>query len=366
MNDDPRDFFPADYFAARAAFRLRAAAGQPTRHVIDARGPAGEDLTIDSAYVGAESPQRLVILTSGIHGVEGSAGSALQQLWLSDFAHRLPGDTGMLLVHALNPYGFAYGRRVNENNVDLNRNAVAEFPGPANPAYARLAAWLNPVSPVPRVDDVVWRGLPLLLRYGRAALVQAIAAGQYEFPRGLFYGGRERQPSLRIFSGLLAAPRLQAAREVWHFDLHSGLGRYGQHQLLLEASPASPEYARFAQWFGADAVRSDLAGDALYTAHGILPVLTRRAFPGARVHAATVEFGTYGPLTLLRRLRTENRLQHHGARHAADAPRIRQDLCEALSPLDPAWRAAVLSRGRQLWSQLAAALAAAPAPTGPG
>lgn len=297
--------------------------------------------------------------------MEGYAGSALQQLWLAEFAHRLPDNTGMLLVHALNPHGFAHSRRVNENNIDLNRNALAEFPGPANAAYARLNRWLNPASPAPRVEDLLWRGLLLLLRHGRAALVQAIAAGQYDFPRGLFYGGREREPSLRIFSDLLSAPRLQAAREVWHLDFHSGLGRYGKHQLLLEAPPVSPEHARFAHWFGADALRSDhTENPAHYTAHGILSVLTRQAFPRARVQAATVEFGTYGPLTLLRRLRAENRLQHYGARHATQAPRIRRELCEALSPRDPAWRAAVLSRGRRLLTQLAAALGAPPS-TGP-
>lgn len=260
------------------------------------RGPNDEVLTIDSVYVGTEAPERLAILTRGVHGVEGYAGSALQQLWLAEFAHRLPDNTGMLLMHALNPHGFAHSRRVNENNIDLNRNALAEFPGPANAAYARLNRWLNPASPAPRVEDLLWRGLPLLLRHGRAALVQAIAAGQYDFPRGLFYGGREREPSLRIFSDLLFAPRLQAVREVWHLDFHSGLGRYGKHQLLLEAPPVSPEHARFAHWFGADALRSDhTENPAHYTAHGILPVLTRQAFPRARVQAATVEFGTYGP-----------------------------------------------------------------------
>ncbi len=33
-------------------------------------------------------------------------------------------NTGALLIHALNPYGFAWTRRVTEDNVDLNRNFV--------------------------------------------------------------------------------------------------------------------------------------------------------------------------------------------------------------------------------------------------
>lgn len=32
----------------------------------------------------------------------------------------------MLFIHAVNPYGFAWRRRVNENNVELNRSFLLE------------------------------------------------------------------------------------------------------------------------------------------------------------------------------------------------------------------------------------------------
>ena len=56
--------------------------------------------------------------------------------WLG--ARALPADTGALLVHAINPYGFAWTRRVNEDNADLNRN-FRDFamPAPVSPAYPR-------------------------------------------------------------------------------------------------------------------------------------------------------------------------------------------------------------------------------------
>ncbi len=352
------DYFPADYFTARTAFRARAADAEQSAHAIAAPGPNGETLNIDSAYLGNPAPRQLVVITSGVHGVEGYAGSALQQLWLAEFAGPLPVDAGVLLVHVLNPYGFAHGRRANEHNVDLNRNALAAFPGPANPAYQSLNPWLNPPSPAPRFDDFVWRALPLLLRHGRAALAQAIAAGQYEFPHGLFYGGREREPSLAIFTGLLAAPHFAGVQRIWHLDLHTGLGRYGRYQLLLEEQPAAREFERLARGFGAQAVKSDHASDAShYSAHGILPTLTRHAFPNALTLAVTVEFGTLGPATLLRRLRAENRVQHYGAQRSGGALRIRAQLCAALAPRDPAWRAAVIAGGRQLFTQLRAMLA---------
>lgn len=352
------DYFPSDYFAARSAFRTRAAHTEHSVHNIAAPGPNGEVLSIDSAYLGSAAPSQLLVITSGIHGVEGYAGSALQQLWLAEFSSELPLDTGVLLVHALNPHGFAHNRRVNEHNVDLNRNALATFPGPANPSYRSLNAWLNPTSPAPRIDDFMWRALPPLLRHGRAALAQAIAAGQYEFPQGLFYGGREREPSLAIFSDLLTAPRFANVQRVIHLDLHTGLGRYGHYQLLLEEPPSAPEFGHFTRAFGARAVKSDHASNAThYHAHGILPALTRQIFSSAFILTATVEFGTLAPTTLLRILRAENRAHHHGTRRRTDATRLRAALRDALAPSDPGWRAAVITGGRQIFIKLRRILA---------
>jgi hypothetical protein len=352
------NYFPADYFAARDAFRAGAADAERRVHTLAAVGPQRQTLSLDSAYVGSPVPRRLALLTSGIHGVEGYAGSALQQLWLAAFMGSLPADTGMLLVHALNPFGFAYGRRANEHNVDLNRNALAAFPGPANPGYRALNAWLNPASRAPRLDDFVWRALPLIVRHGRAALAQTIAVGQYEFPQGLFYGGREREPSLAILAGLLAEPRFAQVRRVWHLDLHTGLGRYGRYQLLLDVPPAATEFAHWARGFGAQVVKSDHLSHAThYHALGILAALVRRALPAAQVRSATVEFGTFGQATLLRLLRAENRVYHHGACGAAGAARIRAAVREALAPRDPSWRAAVIDGGRRIFTQLAALLA---------
>jgi len=347
------DYFPANYFAARMAFRARAAAGDLETHAIDAPGPNGESLSLDSAYLGSTTPRQLVVITSGIHGVEGYAGSALQQLWLAEFARPLPADTGALLVHALNPYGFAHDRRVNEQNVDLNRNALTAFPGPVNPAYRALNSWLNPPNPAPQIDDFFWRALPLLMRHGRSALTQAIAAGQYAFPQGLFYGGREREPSLAIFAGMLAVPRFAGVQRVWHLDLHTGLGRYGHCQLLMDMPPSSSEFMILARGFGTQLVKSDHPADAThYSAHGILPDLTRQAFPDALILAATVEFGTLGPATLLRRLRAENRAHFHGARGRGDTTRFRTALREALAPRDHVWRVNVMAGGRRIFTQL--------------
>src|SRR5688572_10663129 len=79
------------------------------------------DLTIDCAELRPRSPERLYVAVSGIHGVEGFAGNAIQCALLSSVLRRLDLErSGVLLVHGLNPFGMHHLRRVNAANVDLN------------------------------------------------------------------------------------------------------------------------------------------------------------------------------------------------------------------------------------------------------
>ena len=147
-------YFSADYATARKRFLSAAeAAGETCSLCLDAAGPEGSPLTIDIACLGSPAPERALLHTSGMHGVEGFAGSAIQ-LALLQRPLSLPPDGAVVLVHGLNPYGMAWLRRVNENNVDLNRNfltAGERYEGaptgyrretqvsPAQPAVARSA-----------------------------------------------------------------------------------------------------------------------------------------------------------------------------------------------------------------------------------
>ncbi|MBC7770167.1 MAG: DUF2817 domain-containing protein, partial [Phycisphaerales bacterium] len=69
-------YFHDDYGAARAAFRAAAceAGAKLGAYPIRARGPDGEALSIDTAWLGADAPKRLLVISSGTHGVEGPAG----------------------------------------------------------------------------------------------------------------------------------------------------------------------------------------------------------------------------------------------------------------------------------------------------
>ena len=351
--------FADTYDQARAQFLAAAIHSDARRSTftIAARGPQGEELAIDTARVGSERPHTLVLLTSGVHGVEGYAGSALQQLWLARFAHDLPPNVSVLLVHAVNPFGFAHGRRVNENNVDLNRNALTDFPGPTNAGYARVNRWLNPTTPVPVLDDFLLRGLWYRLRDGKPALQQAIAGGQYHFPQGLFYGGDNTQESLRIIAGILGDAGLQSAHTVLHIDLHTGLGKRGSYEMLLDYAPDSAPFTAFTRWFDPAHVVSDhAAGAANYVAHGMLTQLIERTFSAARTYTTVVDFGTVTSTRILKALRTENRLHHHGCADASRALRVRAKLRNAFYPPDLAWRDSILAHGHDIFTRLSSAL----------
>ena len=87
---------------------------------LDLVGPDGEDLTIDIAVLGSLTSNKLLLYTSGIHGVEGFAGSAIQLSVIDMLKNqKLIEDYCIIFVHIINPFGMAWHRRVNENNVDM-------------------------------------------------------------------------------------------------------------------------------------------------------------------------------------------------------------------------------------------------------
>ncbi len=222
------DHFSKNYAAARTRFIAAACAAGATMDELhlDAMGLDGMPLATEIAWFGSEAPERAIVHSSGIHGVEGFAGSAIQLALLSSEL-ALPDDCALIVVHCLNPYGMAWRRRYNENNVDLNRNFVvdeAKRSGAAD-AYHRLAGLLNPTR-LPGVDMFYPRALFSILNHGMPALRQAVAEGQYEYPKGLFFGGKQFEQSTMLFLGWLSL-RLKSVRKLFAIDVHTGLGKWG-------------------------------------------------------------------------------------------------------------------------------------------
>jgi hypothetical protein len=350
-------FFSPDYATARERFRdaARAAGASLDALGIEARGPRQEPLTIDIARLGTRDAHSVLLHTSGLHGVEAYAGAAVQLAAL-DGLPAPPSGCALVLVHVLNPYGMAWLRRANENNVDLNRNFLRRderWEG-APALYTRIDPLLNPPSP-PEPDGFRLRLALLALRHGLRAPRQAIAEGQYEFPRGLFYGGKALEPGPRSYLDWLRHNLAQATR-LLALDLHTGLGRRGEETLILEPGAHATPAAVLAQALGRRLI-DPTTGRAAYRARGGMGGVLPQTLPGARIDFVLQEIGTCPAVTVLLALREENRLYHHdetGLLHPNITHPAKQALCEALNPASLDWRRRAVGHGLSLLRAAAA------------
>ena len=345
-------FFSTDYCdGARLRFREAAEHGGARLSTLDldAKGPTGEDLTIDIAWFGAEQPRQVLLHSSGVHGVEAFAGSAIQLQWLAKGISP-PEDTAVVLVHVVNPYGMAGLRRFNESNVDLNRNFIptdAPYQG-APEGFEQLDSFLNPSTP-PSWDFYYLRAGWLIARYGMSALKQTIAGGQYENPKGLFFGGKSLQQGPRKLQQFVAN-RLADVEHLVVIDVHTGLGPFGVDTLLVHAADeGSPLYRTMQKVFGDRVASLDPDRSVAYRISGAYDTMYPRVLPKTDVYFVCQEFGTYNSVEVVGLLRAENRWHHHGKGGIDHASKL--ELKEAFNPDDESWRKEVLHRGAEVIEQ---------------
>jgi hypothetical protein len=351
--------FSPDYATARSRFRAAASSAGAwlESQRIDARGPDGLELSIDAALMGGSDCRRVVVVSSGLHGVEGFAGSAVQAAWLEDGPRRkaLPPDCGLIFLHGLNPFGFAWRRRTNEENVDLNRNFLlsGEPYAGAPPHYGELDRLFNPPSPPSRWDPFLLKALLAELRMGRGTLRQTLPVGQYEFPKGLFFGGRSASQTHRILGEQLPG-WLPAVEDVLHLDLHTGLGPWASYRLW----PSSPIDSPQGRWLRARFGRRVLM--TAYPARGAWGSWCTARFANRNYRFATVEFGTYWSVRVVAALRAENRADLCCPPGDPRLARARSRLVEAFAPSDPRWRDAVVRQGLALLDRAVEAMDGVP------
>lgn len=354
-------FFSKDYLSARAAF---LAASQNCGACVEtyrnelAEGD-GPSLYTDVAIIGDASAEKALVLMSGTHGVEGFAGSAIQTGAMdSGLFDNIGSNLKIVMIHALNPYGFANLRRTNEDNVDLNRNFL-DFtaPLPENQDYDRLADVIAPKSFAPQHNMIASLRIMLYrLRYGRTALQQAVSSGQYKHPTGLFYGGDAPVWS-HVTLREIVERFLSNARRVGLIDIHTGLGPHGFGELILHEASDDPALTRAAEWWGEERIKSAAGGDSVSSQlAGTVNLALSRMLPDAEVTAAGLEFGTLPLLDVFKAMRAENWLFHHGQEGALDSSGIKRGLLQAFCPDDDGWRKKVLEQGQWAVARACAAL----------
>lgn len=356
--------FPADYAEARDRF-LAAAEKRGavlSAEPVPARGPRGEELAIDVAYLGPEAPARLLAISSGVHGAEGFAGSAIQHQLLAEQLDglALPRDAGLLLVHAVNPFGFAAIRRVNESNVDLNRNFLRHpDEHEPNPDYDALYPYINPAS-LDEASDSESRAalLSFAQREGFPRLQAVLTRGQYAHPSGMQFGGAREEAS-NVALRAVARRETRGARRIAWIDVHTGLGPYGEVEMISELPADDPGLLR-ARAFWGGVVKTTASGESVSAAVcGSIDKGLPAELRDRELTLGCAEFGTVDPVRVFWAMRADNWLHAHGDPESDRGRAIREELLAVFRPADPVWMRRVLEVGAGLVAQARDGLAAA-------
>ncbi len=346
------DFYSAQYGVARQRFRVAAAqrGWWQGDYPIDARGPGGEQLSIDVAMSSREPCERALVVSSGLHGVEGFFGSAVQLAALTTAVDQLATDgIRLIFIHALNPYGFAWSRRVDEMNIDLNRNFPSgdeRYAGSPD-GYTSLDALLNPRGAPRWWDHVPFEALTAILRHGLPALKQVVAGGQFDYPKGLFFGGHDRADTVRVLEAHLPE-WIGDCQRVLHLDLHTGLGRWATYQLLTDDRLSSAWSARLGAIIDRQRIVPPASGNGEYQIRGGFGGWAGRRFADRDYLLLYAEFGTYGPLRVVLGLRAENQAHHWGGHDARSTEHAKRRLRRLFCPTSIDWRVRSLSQGLDL------------------
>jgi hypothetical protein len=345
-------YFSATYAEARQKFCAAAEAAKASLTVYEnpnAKGPNGETLTTDVACIGPDDAERVYLTISGTHGAEGFCGSGAQ---IGHFRDKLfaamPPNSKAVMIHAINPYGFAHIRRVTEDNVDLNRN-FQDFNKalPKNAAYEEVHDLLLPAH---------WEGqgraaadqaiLDYQKKNGAFAFQAAMTGGQYSRPDGLFFGGQKPTWSNNTFRRILKEHVPSTTRKLVSIDFHTGLGPMGYGEPIY-VGPEDPAYfARAKTMFGPEVTNPNDGSSTSARVTGTVPEAFLDLPKSIEVTAIALEYGTQPMPLVTEALRGDHWLYARGGGDVSSplARQLKQKIRDAFYTDTPAWKAAIFGR----------------------
>lgn len=356
---DVQKAFSPSYARARVQFlEGAAAAGMAiTSHNHPLSGRDGEVLAMDVALDGSPDAERLLIVSSACHGVEGYCGSGVQVFAAHDAewrAHARAAGVAVLYIHALNPHGFSFARRVTHEKVDLNRN-FQDFgqPLPVNEAYAELHALLLPETwpPGPENEAAIAR---FIAERGPGQYQAAVSQGQHAFADGLFYGGVEPTWSNRTLRQVLKTFGSRAGRIAW-IDLHTGLGPSGLGERIFACADDAEALARARAWWGGGgqtpitSIYDGSSTSAKLT--GLMWIAMYQECPQAEYTGIAMEYGTLPITEMLDALRADHWLHLHPEAPEELKRAIKQQVLDAFYVDTDEWRAQIVTQARQAMFQ---------------
>jgi hypothetical protein len=341
-------FFPARFDEGRTRFRdaAQAAGARISSHANPRRGSEGEPLSTEAAWLGPRDAGRLLVCMAGTHGAEGFCGSGIETGWLeSGLLTQLPPNTAVLLIHAINPYGFSWVRRVNEDNIDLNRNFIDHAkPAPDSPRYRVLRDAICPGAwSAASEAEVQRRFAAYAAEHGAMALQEAIMHGQYFDAEGVCFGGRAESWSNRTLRAILE-PHAGHVRKFAFIDLHTGLGPYGYGEIISNHLAGDPGNARVRDWYGTEATSIDDGSSTSTVISGDTHIGLQQSLRHAEGTGITLEYGTVPVADMMNAIRADNWLHVHGDLANPQGREIKAEIRAAFYPDTGDWKDMVFDR----------------------
>lgn len=319
-------------------------------HAID----ADDGLYIDTFYLPSTGEKtNLVVLTTGVHGIEGYIGSVMLDVFFREVYPTLDdANTGVLVVANVNPYGMKYFRRYNENNVDLNRNFILDwdtFDLSSNKEYPKVDTFLGPTG---KIGNALWHEAGFYLNLGKTAVTDgagtisdALLTGQYQYPQGVYYGGTGDEASTvylkDVFSQCLDSPY----ENIVHIDIHSGYGpRY--NMVIFNSVFETMNEAESQAAFGYDYIIA-YDSESFYASTGdttdFFYRLAQQKQRETDLFSTCFEFGTIGDaffdtILSLKYTVDENRNHWYPTDNPTSARIIHENYMELFYPTETAWR----------------------------
>jgi hypothetical protein len=342
---------------AKFAAACGAAGIAPVIFTHPLKGPEGEGLATTVAELGPPDAGKALMVVSGTHGIEGYAGAGVMVGLLRDAAAiRLAPDTKVVFVHMINPWGLAWNRRENEDNVDLFRNLLyCDPPYAENPGFDDLADALAPAHWSGPEREAADRKLNRFVQqHGERELTRIMRLGQHKHPKSLTYHGRGPTWSKRVVDRI-ADGWLARSRHVAVLDIHTGYGPVGTGLIMSYDQEGSPGLAWLRDWFGDVHV---CGHDPLIPVHARWPYDTiADRLPAAKVRTVALEYGTAEVDELSFDLVRENNYHHlHGDPLSPEGRAIQKRFRARFYVETDDWKRKVLRRGLEVFERTRAGL----------